>query len=116
MKKSGNFVLVAVLLSGCAATTVQETSLDRIENIVVIYAENNSFDNLYGLFPCAIGGTNATAEQRTQLDHDGTPLPHLPPVYNAGKVDPRYPANLPNGPFRIDAPPINARIDQIGTG
>src|SRR3982074_1330835 len=113
MKKSGNFALIAALLSGCAGTTVREAPLDRIENIVVIYAENHSFDNLYGLFPGANGVANATAEQTTQLDHDGSPLPHLPPVYNSGKVVPRYPRDLPNAPFRIDAPPVNARIDQI---
>src|SRR3979411_624201 len=113
MKKSGNFVLVTILLSGCAATTVRETSLDRIEDIVVIYAENHSFDNMYGMFPGANGVANATAEQKTQLDHDGRPLPHLPAVFNGGKVDTRYPASLPNAPFRIDAPPINARIDEI---
>ena len=49
----------------------------------MIYAENRSFDHLYGLFPGAEGIANATAEQKTQLDHDGTPLPHLPPVYDA---------------------------------
>jgi len=113
MKNSGNFALAAALLSSCAGTPVPETPLERIENIVVIYAENHSFDNLYGLFPGANGVATATAEQKTQLDHDGLPLPHLPPVYNSGKVDPRYPRDLPNGPFRIDAPPVNARIDQI---
>jgi len=79
----------------------------------VIYAENHSFDNLYGMFPGANGVASASAEQATQLDHDGTPLPRLPPVYNAGKPDPRYPQGLPNGPFRIDAPPVNARMDQV---
>jgi acid phosphatase len=101
-----------VLLAGCTSTP--PGSLDRIQNIVVIYAENRSFDNLYGLFPGANGVANATAEQKTQLDHDGKPLPSLPATYNGGKVDPRYPTSgLPNGPFRIDAPPINARMDQV---
>jgi phospholipase C len=36
--------------------------------IVVIYAENHSFDNLYGMFPGADGVAQATAEQRTQVD------------------------------------------------
>jgi phospholipase C len=113
MKNSAIFALVAAFLAGCAGTTVREAPLDRIETVVVIYAENHSFDNLYGLFPGANGVANTTAVQKTQLDHDGSPLPHLPPVYNQGKVDPRYPDNLPNGPFRIDAPPVDARIDQI---
>jgi phospholipase C len=106
-------VFVALALAGCGAPGLREAPLDRIQTIVVIYAENHSFDNMYGMFPGANGVANATADQKTQLDHDGKPLSRLPAVYNGGKVDPRYPASLPNGPFRIDAPPINARIDQI---
>ncbi|MGE5617132.1 MAG: acid phosphatase [Bacillota bacterium] len=104
---------LAVLLASCAAPPPRAPALDRIDTIVVIYAENHSFDNMYGLFPGAEGVANATAEERTQLDHDGSALPHLPPVYTNGKPDPRYPQSLPNGPFRIDAPPVNARLDQI---
>ena len=56
--------------------------LERIEHIVVIYAENRSFDHLFGLFPGAEGLAQATAVQKTQLDHDGTPLTVLPPGLN----------------------------------
>ena len=63
----------------------------KIKNIVVIYAENRSFDHLFGFFPGANGIANATAEQKTQLDHDGTPLPHLTIFANDGKPDPRFP-------------------------
>jgi acid phosphatase len=86
--------------------------LSRIKRIVVIYAENRSFDHLYGFFPGANGIANATIEQRTQLDHDGTPLPYLTIFGAGGKPDPRFP-QLPNEPFRIDAPPINLRLDQL---
>jgi len=107
-------ILLAIpFLFSCAGSTSEDASLARIRTIVVIYAENHSFDNLYGMFPGANGVASATAEQKTQLDHDGSPLATLPPVYNAGKVDPRYPRGLPNGPFRIDAPPVNARMDQV---
>jgi phospholipase C len=101
-------VLVA-LLAGCAAPSSQAPSagLDRIRHIVVIYAENRSFDNLYGLFPGADGIAGATADQYTQVDNDGTPLPHLPPVWKGKEPDPAFPKNLPNRPFRIDAPPID---------
>ena len=110
--------MLAATLAGCAGQAWQapwvKPDLSQIANIVVIYAENHSFDNMYGLFPGANGIANATAEQKTQLDHDGKPLPYLPPVYTPqGKPDPRYPARLPNGPFRIDGPPTNARIDQV---
>ena len=82
--------------------------------MVVIYAENRSFDHLYGMFPGAEGIADASAEQKTQLDHDGRPLPFLPPVYAHGRPDARYPiGGMPNGPFRIDAPPINGRLDAV---
>jgi phospholipase C len=101
-------VAVIALLHGCAAPPPGRASLDRIEHIVVIYAENRSFDHLYGLFPGAEGIADATRAQYTQVDADGTPLPHLPPVWEVagGGVDPRFPTNLPNKPFRMDLPPI----------
>ncbi|MGP1676123.1 MAG: acid phosphatase [Burkholderiales bacterium] len=101
-------------LAGCASNRAREPGLERISQIVVIYAENRSFDHLYGGFPGAEGIAQASAAQKTQLDFDGRPLAHLPPVYAHGKPDPKYPtAGLPNGPFRIDAPPINGRLDQV---
>ena len=114
MNKRWILALAVAVFAGCAPNNVRQAGVDRIENIVVIYAENHSFDNLYGMFPGANGVANATAEQKTQLDHDGKPLPYLPPVYRPdGKPDPRYAQKLPNGPFRIDATPVNARFDQI---
>ena len=106
-------LLAAVAAAGCATTSDQD--LAKIENIVVIYAENRSFDHLYGLFPGAEGIAQATAEEKTQLDHDGKPLPHLPPVFEHGKPDPHNPAvaGLPNGPFRIDLPPVSRRMDEV---
>src|SRR2546422_4356170 len=101
-----------LVLAGCA--TAPAGGVERIETIVVIYAENRSFDHLYGLFPGANGIAEATDEQKTQLDHDGTALPHLPPVFTPqGKPDERFPPQLPNGPFRIDAPPINRHWDEL---
>src|SRR5437870_11147720 len=85
-------------LSSCA--TAPAGGLERIETIVVIYAENRSFDHLYGFFPGANGIAQATDEQKTQLDHDGTPLPFLT-VFDHGKPDKRFPL-LPNGPFAIE--------------
>jgi acid phosphatase len=109
-------ILALALLIGCAATDPQRgpAALSRIEHVVVIYAENRSFDHLYGLFPGAEGIADATPEQKTQLDRDGRPLPHLPPVYEGGKVEADLAtAGLPNGPFRIDAPPISRRWDEV---
>ena len=109
-------IAVTLALGGCSAPPAPATrsGLARIEHIVVIYAENRSFDHLYGLFPGADGIANATPAQYTQVDHDGTPLPHLPPVWTAdGKPDPRFPAQMPNRPFRIDAPPISQSLDKV---
>ena len=50
-----------------------DAAVNRIQNVVVMFAENHSFDNLYGLYPGADGVANAATEQETQLDHDGRP-------------------------------------------
>src|SRR3954468_6097553 len=113
MRRTLHGCLAFALLAGCTAAPQKNAALDRIDTIVVIYAENHSFDNMYGMFPGANGVANASAESKTQRDHDGTPLATLPPVYSGGKADPKYPAGLPNGPFRIDGPPVNRRIDEI---
>ncbi len=105
--------LAAALASGCAQAPQRGAGLERIETIVVIYAENRSFDHLYGLFPGAEGIAQATAEQKTQLDHDGKPLPTLPPVYEHGHASDRFPTGLPNGPFRIDQAPVARKLDEV---
>ena len=96
-------------LSGCASAPHgggDTSKLQRIQHLVVIYAENHSFDNLYGLFPGANGISRATPEQMTQLDHDGSPLRELIVFGRDGKPDPAFP-RMPNRPFRIDAPPVS---------
>jgi acid phosphatase len=109
-------LVAAAALAGCAtdarAPATPDAALQRIKHVVVIFAENHSFDNLYGLFPGADGIANATAEQMTQLDHDGKPLKELIVFGRDGKPDPLFP-RMPNRPFRIDAPPVNRAIDQI---
>ncbi len=101
--------LFAAALVSCAPQPARTTStgLEKIQHILVIYAENRSFDNLYGLFPGANGIANATSAQYTQVDNDGKALAHLPPVWKGKDPDPAFPKDLPNRPFRIDAPPIN---------
>jgi acid phosphatase len=104
-------VVAVVLLAGvgCASAPAEAPGLAAIQHIVVVYAENRSFDHLYGLFPGANGLARATPEQTTQIDHDGRPLPALPPVWRTGtrEPDPRFPAVLANAPFRLDGPPID---------
>ena len=96
-------------LFGCALPPAapNKTGLARIEHVVVIYAENRSFDNLYGLFPGANGIANATPAQYTQVDNDGKPFATLPPVWKGRAADAAFPSGMPNRPFRIDQPPVN---------
>ena len=94
------------------AATADAAKLQRVKHLVVIYAENHSFDNLYGLFPGADGIANASALSKTQLDHDGTPLKELIVFGSNGQPDARYP-RMPNAPFQINAAPVNKRMDEV---
>ncbi len=85
--------------------------LGNIDNIVVIYAENRSFDDLYGLFPGANGLSGVTPSQYRQLDRDGKALKELPPVWDGLTAKGVVPTvtqaeteHLPNMPFAIDDP------------
>jgi phospholipase C len=53
------------------AATTQAAQLSDVKNIVVIYAENHSLDDVYGNFPGANGLQNATASSTIQLDRNG---------------------------------------------
>ena len=112
MRKLVPLLAVATAALVACATPSPPPAMQRVQHVVVIYAENHSFDNLYGLFPGADGVANATPEQRTQLDHDGTPLKELIVFGPDGQPDARFP-RMPNAPFRIDAPPVSRRTDQL---
>ncbi len=97
---------LCTIAAGARAATLQD-----IQTVVVIYAENRSFDNLYGTFPGADGLANASAEARTQMDRDGRPLAVLPPAWmgvTAKGVTPpitrAQSEQMANGPFAIDDP------------
>jgi len=103
--------LTAASLAAVPVAQAAPAGFDKIQNVVVIYAENRSFDNLYGNFPGADGLANVTAEQARQLDRDGTPLAELPPAWGgltAKGVEPAVTeaqsSHLPNAPFAIDDP------------
>jgi acid phosphatase len=103
--------LLTTALSGPVFAQPAARGLDAIQTVVVLYAENRSFDNLYGHFPGANGLQNVTPDMARQLDRDGTPLPELPPVWGgltAEGASPVIPqdrtAHLPNKPFAIDDP------------
>src|SRR5258708_3378531 len=86
----------AVVLATIASNSESRAAdLSKIDTIVIIYAENRSFDHLYGLFPGANGLSGATPEQMTQRDHDGSVLPYLTVWDSHGKPNPKFP-RLPN--------------------
>ena len=97
--------------SGAPAATAAAGGLDQIDTIVVIYAENRSFDNLYGSFPGANGLKQASKTATQQRDRNGKPLRELPPVWDGltakGVTPPVTQAeteHMPNRPFAIDDP------------
>ncbi len=105
-------IVTAGLAAGSLEASAQEaTGIDQIQTVVVIYAENRSFDNLYGSFPGANGLQNVGEEQALQRDRDGSVLKELPPVWDGltGKgvnppVTQAMTEHLPNKPFAVDDP------------
>jgi len=102
---------VGFICTAMASAAASAGDLDRIETIVVLYAENRSFDNLYGMFPGANGLANASPGAAKQIDRDGSPLPELPPIWSGLTAPGATPAvteaqtrHLPNAPFAIDDP------------
>nr|WP_199067655.1 acid phosphatase [Chromobacterium sp. ASV5] len=90
-------------------------ALKDIQNVVVIYAENRGFDNLYGLFPGANGVPGVNPASRggytAQKDFDGSALPALPPTWGgltaAGQsvtLTQAQTTGFANKPFQIDDP------------
>ena len=85
----------------------EKRDLEKIDNLVVIFAENRSFDVLYGGFPGANGLSKA--KNQVQRDRDGSVMKELPPVWGgltakgvAPPVTEAQTAHLPNRPFAID--------------
>ena len=89
---------------------------EDIDTIVVIYAENRAFDNLYGNFPGARNLSEVLDRNghplpglNPQLDRDGSVLPVLPPTWGgvtAAGVTPvvtqQQSVGLPNAPYSIE--------------
>ncbi len=120
---------IAAALSSCAPaklatathgakTPFELTSALRsdIDSIVVIYAENRAFDNLYGNFPGARNLSEVLDRDgrplpgyHPQLDRDGSVLSVLPPTWGgvtAAGVRPvvtqQQSVGLPNRPYSIE--------------
>ncbi len=91
---------------------------DQVKTVVVIYAENRSFNNLFADFPGVEKPLSAlSAADCQQRDRDGSVLTSLPPVWGgvlqvgARSVDGvtypnavQFQENLPNAPFALKGP------------
>jgi acid phosphatase len=91
---------------------------EQVKTVVVIYAENRSFNNLFGDFPGVEKPLSALQPaDYQQTDRDGSLLPSLPPAWGGMlQVGPQtvdgvtyangvqYQENLPNAPFPLKGP------------
>ncbi|HEV7577843.1 MAG TPA: acid phosphatase [Caldimonas sp.] len=107
---------LSIALASCSAPAPRgddRRALDAIDTLVVIYAENRAFDNLFGLFPGANGipGVNPSAIGAVvpQIDRDGAPMATLPPAWGGltaanqtTTVTQAQTVGMPNRPFPID--------------
>jgi acid phosphatase len=105
---------LAVLLASTPRARAEiDPATAPIDHLLVIYLENHTFDNLFGLLPGANGVTSKGASVR-QVDKEGTPYERLPQVTIGypypPRLDPRFQQKLPNQLF-----PVNryVPIDQI---
>jgi len=112
--KAAGFVGGTVTLFGtrglAARNQVARAEDPPFDHVIIIYLENHSFDNLYGLFPGAEGLAQA-GDAAPQIDGDGQLYSALPPV-RAADANPNgpslvLPSDLPNQPFDLApyAPP-----------
>src|SRR5258708_15815362 len=88
-------IAAAIGLYACGGHDVTQPDISAVKNVVVIYAENRSFDNLYGQFPGANGLQNVTAASAQQLDRDGSVLAPLPQIWNVLTYTGVTPASTP---------------------
>jgi acid phosphatase len=116
-------LVAAAVLSACNSSNDASTPQDptaqlqaKVKNVVVIYAENRAFDNLYGNFPGANGlqtvvdaSGKPTAAYVAQKDRNGNALAALPPTWGgvtvAGQplvVTQAQSTGLANAPFAIE--------------
>ncbi|QJI35567.1 MULTISPECIES: acid phosphatase [unclassified Pseudomonas] len=91
---------------------------EQVKTVVVIYAENRSFNNLFADFPGVEKPLSAlTAAEYQQRDRDGSLLSTLPPTWGGvlqigpqtvdGVTYPsevQYQENLPNAPYALKGP------------
>src|SRR5690606_26999386 len=107
--------MTAATLAPLSGAALDKALRDNVKTVVVIYAENRSFNNLFGNFPGVEKPLSAlNPEDYQQRDRDGTLLQSLPPAWGGVlQVGPQtvdgvtYPVggqfqeNLPNAPYPL---------------
>ncbi|RQH06964.1 acid phosphatase [Paraburkholderia dinghuensis] len=108
----------SAVMGAAAGPQFDRALRSKVKTVVVIYAENRSFNNLFGDYPGVERPLSSVKpEEYRQRDRDGsTVLPQLPPVpggwllkdqtvdgvtYKAGV---QFQTNLPNAPFALKGP------------
>lgn len=104
------------LLSELPFPQQQQLLRKHVKKVLVIYAENRSFNNLFANFPGTLAPLHSLdAAATAQRDRDGSLLPHLPPIWKGLVPDAQvvnhknyhidqgaaYLSQLPNQPFRL---------------
>jgi len=110
-----NWADAGALSATQSSDTSQAASLaGKIKNVVVIYLENRSFNNLYANFPGVQSPlASLEANDYRQRDRDGSALARLPKIWGGlvqkgqtlgGKyyfIDQEQISGLPNAPFKL---------------
>jgi phospholipase C len=91
--------LAVIPAGGAAASGAGSDPLSRVKHIVVIYQENHSFDNLYGMWEAVNGLRNAPRSRTTQVNQAGAP----------------YDCLLQND-VNLTSPPLSVRCTDNTTG
>ncbi len=109
MSKRQTILAALMCLLAAADACAAKAKIETLEHIVVVYLENHSFDNVFGLFPGA-NGLSQARQAPPQIDAFGWPYASLPPVSDGKQADARFPAELANQAFAIDAyVPLDAK-------
>src|SRR5215468_240225 len=107
--------LISILLmlagAGCSDDSGSGDPLaDKVDTIVVIYAENRGFDNIYGAFPGANGIPSTGLVNQADRDASGTALTDLPMTWGGVTAPGQTPVvsqmdsgGLPNEPYDVES-------------
>jgi phospholipase C len=126
--------LAVIPAGGAAASSAGPNRLSRINPIVVIYQENHSFDNLYGMWEGVNGLRDASRARTTQVNQAGDPYecllqndvnltsPPLSATCTDTTTGTTFTSHFTNQPFTIDdyipprPPPARRRACSPPTG